>query len=364
MIRMQKFTDLLLLLIFAFAFVQGQDSTESRKKVKGIAAIPMINYNRTQGIVLGAIVSNYFKMNKKDTISPSSNIGIAGIYTEQKSYALFLYSTLFFDEDRWRVKVAAGTLDINFQFYLEDPVTSTGNFSDYSTKANLVVLQLQRNILKRIYFGPTASFIKSSVTFSFPGANGQDSVQKNNLNSLGYIFSNDTRDHVQYPTKGMFLNFKNQFYGSWIGSDYDFVRYIVTYNQFFNLSKSNDKHILVARATLNIATGNVPFEGQTVVGGDDIRGYSQGKYRNDQVYTLQTEYRLNFYRKWGLVAFAGIATAVANFSDIFHTELLPGVGAGLRYRMLPSEKVNIGVDAGIGRGDYSITFRIGEAFGR
>ena len=347
-----------------FACVYGQDSTQSRKQINGIAAIPMINYNRTQGLVVGAIVSNYFKMNKKDSISPSSNIGIAGIYTEQKSYALFLYSQLFMARDRWRVRLAAGTIDINFQFYLEDPVTSTGNFSDYSTKAKLVVLQVQRNIFKRIYFGPTASFIKATTTFSFPGESGQDSVSSSILNNIGYIITNDTRDHVQYPTHGMFLNFKNQFYRNWIGSDYEFVRYIVTYNQFFKLSKTNDKHVLVARATLNIASGDVPFEGQTVVGGEDIRGYSQGKYRNDQVYTLQTEYRLNFYRKWGLVAFTGIASAVEKFSDISSSVLLPGVGAGLRYRMLPSEKVNIGVDVGVGRGDYSITFRIGEAFGR
>ncbi|HSZ33362.1 MAG TPA: BamA/TamA family outer membrane protein [Puia sp.] len=361
---MQKFPKILFVLLFAFSFANGQDSAASKKAKSGFAAIPMINYNRTQGVVLGAIVSNYFKINKKDSISPSSNVGVAGIYTEQKSYALFLYSQLFFDEDRWRVKLAAGTLDINFQFYLEDPVTSTGNFSDYSTKANLVVLQVQRNIFKRIYFGPTASFIKSSVTFSFPGANGQDSIQKSNLNSLGYIFSNDTRDHVQYPTKGMFLNFKNQFYGSYIGSDYNFARYVVTYNQYFKLGRTETKQVLVSRATLNIATGNVPFEGQTVVGGDDIRGYSQGKYRNDQVYTLQSEYRWNFYGKWGLVAFAGLATAVAKFSDISESQLLPGVGAGLRFRMLPSEKVNIGVDAGVGKGDYSLTFRIGESFGR
>jgi hypothetical protein len=32
--------------------------------------------------------------------------------------------------------------------------------------------------------------------------------------------------------------------------------------------------------------------------------------------------------------------------------------------MLPSEKVNIGIDAGVGKGDYSLTFRIGESFGR
>jgi outer membrane protein assembly factor BamA len=360
----QKFAKFIFFLLFAFAYVHGQDSTASGKQKSGIAAIPMINYNRTQGIILGAIVSKYYKINKKDTLSPSSNTGIAGIYTEQKSYALFLYSQLFFDEDRWRIRGAAGSLNINFQFYLEDPVTSTGNFTDYTTKAKLVVLQVQRNIYKRIYFGPTASFINSTVTFGFPGVSGQDSVSKSILNSIGYIITNDTRDHVQYPTAGMFLNFKNQFYRNWLGSNYEFVRYIVTYNQFFKLGKTSDRQVLVARATMNIATGNVPFEGQTVVGGDDIRGYSEGKYRNDQVYTLQTECRWNFYRKWGLVAFAGVATAVDNLSDISTSGLLPGVGAGLRFRMLPSEKVNIGVDAGLGKGDYSITFRIGEAFGR
>ena len=346
----KKFAAILFLSISTFAFVYAQDSTQSRKKTNGIAAIPMINYNRTQGLVVGAIVSNYFKVNKKDTISPSSNIGIAGIYTEQKSYMLFLYSHTYLWQ---RTAGASGwqqaAMDINFQFYLEDPVTSTGNFTDYSTKANLVLLQVQRNIFKRIYFGPTASFIKATTTFGFPGVYGQDSVSKSILNNIGYIITNDTRDHVQYPTHGMFLNFKNQFYRNWIGSDYEFVRYIITYNQFFKLGKTEINMCLVARATANIATGDVPFEGQTVVGGDDIRGYSQGKYRNDQVYTLQTEYRWNFYGKWGLVAFAGLATAVAKFSDITENQLLPGVGAGLRFRMLPSEKVNIGVDGGVAK---------------
>ena len=60
------------------------------------------------------------------------------------------YSRLYFAKDRWRITAAVGTMDINFQFYLEDPVASTGNFYDYSTKANFVVLQVQRNIFKRI----------------------------------------------------------------------------------------------------------------------------------------------------------------------------------------------------------------------
>jgi outer membrane protein assembly factor BamA len=336
----------------------------AKKQKTGFAAIPMVNYNRTQGIVGGALVTGFYKINKKDTISPSSSTGVIGIYTQKKSYAALTYSQLYFAQDRWRVLAAAGAMDINFQFYLASPISSAGNFYDYSTKANIVMLQVQRNIIRRIYFGPTGLLINSATTFAFPGASGEDSVKKSNLNNIGYIITNDTRDHVQYPTHGMFLNFKNQFYRDWVGSDYQFERYEITYNQFFKLKKKNENHVLALRSSLNIASGNVPFEGQTVVGGDDIRGYSQGKYRNNQVYTLQAEYRWNFYKRWGMVGFAGLASAVAKFSDIPDNDLLPGVGAGLRFRMLPSEKINIGVDGAVGKGDYSITFRIGESFGR
>jgi len=360
----QKSKIFFFLLLFALGIANGQDSTATKKQRSGIAAIPMLNYNRTQGIVVGALVSKYYKINKKDTISPSSSTGVTGIYTEEKSYALLVYSQLFFADDRWRVLAAAGTMDINFQFYLENPASSVGDFYDYSSKANFVMLQVQRNIFKRIYLGPTSSFIKSTTTFGIPDVSGQDSVTESNLNNIGYIISNDTRDHVQYPTRGMFLSFKNQFYRSWIGSDYGFERYMVTYNQFFKLTKKDDRQVLAVRASFNIASGDVPFEGQTVVGGDDIRGYSQGQYRDDQVYTLQAEYRWNFYKRWGMVAFAGLASAVEKLADIPDNDLLPGIGAGLRFKMLPAEKINIGIDYGVGKDDYSITFRIGEAFGR
>ena len=312
----------------------------------------------------GAFAAYFYKIDRKDTVSPSSSSGLIAIVTQKKSYAVLGYSQLYFSRDKWRIVAAAGIVDVNFQFYLEDPVSSAGNFYDYTTKGSLAMVQVQRNIFKRIYFGPTASYIKSTTTFGLPDATGKDSVTNNRLNNIGYVISNDTRDHIRYPTRGMFANFKNQFYRDWVASDHEFERYLVTYNQFLNLNKKNEKHILAFRAALNLAAGDVPFEGQTIVGGDDIRGYSQGRYRGDQVYAVQAEYRWNFYRRWGMVAFAGVASAVEKFSDIPDSDFLPGVGAGIRFKMLPAEKINIGIDAGVGKGDYSITFRIGESFGR
>ncbi len=133
---------------------------------------------------------------------------------------------------------------------------------------------------------------------------------------------------------------------------------------FFNLVPDNKKHILLARLKGAIATGDVPFEGQSVVGRDDIRGYTNGKHRDDQIYALQTEYRWRVYKKWGVVAFGGVAESVEYFKDLNFSNLLPGIGAGIRYEMLPSENINIGIDLATGKDDWGIYFRIGEAFGR
>jgi len=354
----------ILFLTLTFIFIlsihlHAQDSTKNFK----FAGIPIINYNRTQGIVLGAFAAGYYKLNRNDTISPSSYTGIGGIYTEQKSYFLVLFQQLYFNEDRWRILAAAGLLDVNFQYYYENPSASVGNFVDYTTKSGFAVVQVQRHIIWRLYAGLSGQYIDSKTTFGLPNSAGEDSSDNNKMNNIGYVFSNDTRDEVNYPTHGIFFNYKNQFYRDWVGSDNNFTRFVLSYNQFFDLAK-NEKHIIAVRANCDLASGDVPFEGQSVVGQDDIRGYSQGKYRNNQVYTLQTEYRWNFYKRFGMVGFFGLASAVENFGDIFSSQVLPGIGAGLRWRMIPSEKINIGVDGAIGRDDYSITFRIGEAFAR
>lgn len=355
-----RLLQLFLLFESVSTFIHAQDSAKNNMK---LAAIPIINYNRTQGFIAGAMVSGYYKVNRNDTVSPSSNTGIVALYTAQQSYILIGFQRFYLAHDRWRIVAGVGTANVNFQFYYDDPLVVSGDFVDYTTKTNFASVQVQRKVVGKLYAGLIGQYITTKTTFGIPNAAGKDSIDERRLNNIGYIFSNDTRDNVNYPVKGTFINFKNQFYRSWIGSSNGYTRYAVNYNQFFALSK-DEKNILAVRTNLDIATGDVPFEGQSVVGSDDIRGYSQGKYRGNQVYTAQAEYRWNFYKRFGMVGFFGLASAVENFSDIFDSKILPGIGAGFRFRMIPSEKINIGIDGAVGRGDYSISFRIGETFTR
>src|SRR6478736_5945520 len=124
------------------------------------------------------------------------------------------------------------------------------------------------------------------------------------------------------------------------------VRAIFQLHASFTTKQSFFWELVPAERSILLVSGISTF-GNTQL--QDIRGYSQGQYRNDQVYTLQAEYRWNFYKRWSMVAFAGVASAVEKLADIPDNDLLPGVGAGIRFKMLPNEKINIGIDGAKGK---------------
>ncbi|MGQ7945911.1 BamA/TamA family outer membrane protein [Flavobacterium sp. WC2509] len=359
MIKSLQRLSVLIVVCFATQLTFAQAKPDSIKKIR-FAAVPLINYNRTQGVIVGAMTSAYYRVNKKDTISPHSSTTAMGIYTAEKTWLAGIGESLYLKEDKWRVKAFLFKGNVNYQYFNTEADNNAGEYEDYSNDIVMAMSQVQYNVWKRFYAGLYLEYNNTKTYFTADN----DSLDIKKLNNIGYVISQDNRDNIQFPAKGIFMNFKNQFYRDWIGSDSEFVRFQINYTQFFDLKK-DQRHVLLGRFNSEIGTGDVPFQGQSVVGRDDLRGYSQGKYRGNQVYSLQSEYRWMFKEsKFGVVGFLGIASAVEKFNDIFSTELLPGVGAGVRYKIIPSMKINIGFDAGIGRDDYSLTFRIGEAFGR
>ncbi len=334
---------------------------DSLKKVR-IAAIPIVNYNPSQGFLFGAMGQGFYKLNKKDTISPSSSTGIFAMYTTNNTYFTALFQHLYFDEDKWRGTFAAGFGQINFQFWQQLPIDG-GSFIDFSTDARFVLARMERKIYKEIYFGLEGTVSNAKTEYDLPDY-FPDSLRydERNMNNIGILLNFDRREHQMNPYSGFNLAFKNRIYASWLNSGNDFNKVEITYNHYYRLK--NDRNILATRFKTTIASGDVPFQGESIIGQDDIRGYTSGKHRNNQVYALQAEYRWRFYKKFGMVGFAGVASAVDQAGDLFKSEWLPGAGVGFRYMMLPSERINIGFDVAAGKDDWGLYFRIGESFGR
>lgn len=357
-----------LLFISSTVFAQtNEQKSDSTKKVT-FAAIPVVNYNNSMGIIVGAMGSAFYKLNVKDTISPSSSSMLFGMYTGNKSFLGLAVQKFYFNEDKWRAKIVGGTGTFFFQYLQGLPVGNVGRFKengiwiDFDTQATFGLAELQRQVFDNFYMGFEFLASHAVTTYDLPFGDLKPTTTAD-INSLGYTFQYDNRDNVNFPVKGIFANFKNRFMRDWLGATENYDNYELTFNHFWDIKKNN-KSILVSRVYANIASGDVPFQGQNVIGGDDLRGYSKGEFRGNQVYAVQAELRQNIYKKFGMIGFLGVGSAVDEISDIPDSELLPSIGVGVRYLMIAKEKINVGVDVGVGKNDWSLTFRIGEAFSR
>jgi outer membrane protein assembly factor BamA len=340
---------ILVFLISGQAWTQV-DTVRTKSKKINLTGIPILSYNSAYGFIVGVNAMAFFDVNKKDTISPASQLGLGGGFSESKSVFGALFAQLYFNEDKWRITAALGLGDINFQYFQTISESGEGEFIDYSTVSRVAYLKVLRKIKGPFYGGIFTKLQYSKTVFEL----NTDSTATVNSNGLGVSFSFDSRNNVYHPFKGVYATASYFASPQWMGSDSAFNLARGFINCYF---KVNNNSTIAARASAYIALGDVPFTGQRAVGGKDIRGYTDGKYRGDRVYTLQTEYRWTFYKRWGAVGFFGVA-----ITENPRSVALPAGGAGIRFMAIPSLNINIGVDGAFGRDDNGIYFRINEAF--
>jgi outer membrane protein assembly factor BamA len=337
------------------ASVHSQALGSSGGRIEGrfkFLPLPYLNYNRSIGLTLGAIPMAMFNPVASDTISPSSVTGLVGMYAENETWFVLGFAQLFLAEDRWRVLAAGGTGSINFQFYLDDPV---GGYVPYNTGADFAFVQVQRRLIGDVFGGLNYRYINFRTS---TGSSPDTAVTS--LQGVGLIGSMDTRHNVYYPKQGLLTNAKYTMYPTALGNDVETSTIDLDVNHYWNVRGGRD--VIAARAFAGLGIGDLSFNQQYIVGRIDIRGYTQGGYRGNTQLAVQGEYRWNPFRRWGFVAFAGLATVFESINDADNGRILPGVGVGFRFTAFTDNHMNVGMDVAVGDGDWGLYFRIGEAF--
>ena len=123
-------------------------------------------------------------------------------------------------------------------------------------------------------------------------------------------------------------------------------------------------HVLAANFYLDAAAGETPFYKLPALGGSSrMRGYFEGRYRDNVFSMLQLEYRQYFWWKFGFVVFAGVGDVANDVTKFKLNDFKLSFGAGLRFLFNKEEKINLRVDLGFGNdGNSGIYFGIEEAF--
>lgn len=354
--------------------VKKADTVKKKEKKFAFMPMPTLTYDRSQGAGVGAIAMGLFKADNSKKV-PLSRVMAVGNYATNDSYYIMLGTRLYLKEDYWRLLAAVGYINYNFQAFqtFED-----GNMegqtavyeTPYTTKGTLFAFALQRRVFENFYLGIGGFMMRSDVTVILPDKS--EIIEPNNTNSISIPISYDTRNSIYNPSSGIFIDGRFSSVPSWLDNDNDFIKTMLYVNHY---KKLTDTKILASRFAMKANFGDVPFASQDYIGQTDLRGYTQGEYRGNQTYTVQSEFRNNFYKKWGYVGFAGLGIAYrkseegAASGDWYNSgaswsKPLPSIGAGMRYQVIEkdSQKINAGIDIAVGRGDWGFYFRLTEAF--
>ena len=94
-----------------------------------------------------------------------------------------------------------------------------------------------------------------------------------------------------------------------------------------------------------------------------MRGFFEGRYRDNFYMMFQTEYRHFFAKRFGYVIHAGAGDVAPEMLKFSVSDLKFSYGGGFRYLFDQEKKVNLRFDIGAtNKGDFGVYFGIEEAF--
>lgn len=180
---------------------------------------------------------------------------------------------------------------------------------------------------------------------------------------LGVFY--DSRDNVFFPAKGVvadlsFLYRNRSVEAGPAGPTTRFDRYVADVSSYHRL---HPRAILALNYFASFTAGTAPFNALSLLGGTRrLRGYYEGRYRDQNAALLQSELRLAVYKRLGAVAFGSVG-ALGDEHTLLRLNALKGAyGAGLRFTLNRRDHLNLRLDYGLGRQSSGFYLTVGEAF--
>jgi len=336
----------------------------SSNKNEWVAApLPSLNPTFGFGLALGA--GYLYRPAWAGTNSPPWVTGAGGYYAQNGSWAAGAAHKMNWDEDHWRLLGGLAYADLRYDFFgVGAGAGEAGQSVPLRQTAGGGLIELLRGVGQHWYVGGryVLARVQTSVETSDlnipPSLAGLPLRLDTQLAAFSLRLQRDTRDSTFYPTRGTLFDVDASFFAPAVGSDYTFQNYAVAYNHYFTLATNQ---VLAVRGYGQVTSGDAPFFALASFGsGADLRGYTPGRYRDKMMFAVQAEYRWRFTQRFGLVAFGGVGSVAPDLSHF--EQVLPSLGAGLRYVVAKKNQVSLRFDVAWGRDEHTFYLGIGEAF--
>ena len=369
---MRKILTLLLSLFFFTHLAAQTDSTKSPNRLK-VIGLPVVFYSpdtKFGGGAGGLLTFNF----KSDSIGARrSSVTVGAVYTQLNQLLLYFPFQLFPKNQAYWVSGEVGYFRYVFNFFgtgnVENPIytekykTDAKYIEKYSATFPRIRLNFAKKIKPNLFLGVRYAFDDFTFTRKDSTAvliqNKLTGTNGGRVSGIGLQTNYDSRNVLFFPTKGWVAEAFVYTEGGYSGSDFSYQRVSADVSHYMSFGKN----VLALNAVTVLSTGDVPFHQMPVIGGTKrMRGYFEGKYRDNNLLILQGEYRFPLYKRFGGVAFGGLGQVSDKVANIASSPIRYNFGAGLRFTLDAAQHINIRADYGIGYKSSGFYLTVGEAF--
>ena len=334
----------------------------SQQKRLSILPFPAVYYSPETRWAYGAAVTATFRFRSDSLNARPSQMTLGIVFTQEKQSLYYLPFQLFLKNANYYCNGDLGFYKYNYYYFGigAQPVPK----ELYGVDFPRVRLNFFRKIYPHLYAGLRYQYEDYRITQTVPnGAFANDRIPgtpRSITSGLGLGLFYDTRDIIFFPSKGLVADVAFFHNAPVWGANVQFQRLTADVSVYKTIFK---KVILAGNLFSSFSWGTPPFNMLSELGGGKrMRGYYQGRLRDDNALLAQGEVRFGIFKRLGGAAF-GSAALLGNQQDILrtHDPKFAG-GVGLRFTANRRDRLNIRFDYALGKDGGNFYFTIGEAF--
>jgi outer membrane protein assembly factor BamA len=333
--------------------------------------VPVLQSSPETGL-RGGVTLDYF-FNTKEEKEPSDSLKtrdsfawIHALYSTRRQLVVESFWQIFTKDEQWFLRGRGGYLDFYERFWgIGNETLPRKEYADIFYSRYYFQGRVLKKVHNRFFAGLnyTYSHIKDiELVGASPTLFGEAVGTVGSIVSgIGTTLSFDYRDNPFSPVKGWFLDISTTYYSCKFGSSFKYKEFQLDFRKYFRIGR---KDFLGFQTFVHKTDGDVPLLELPRLGSPNImRGYFTGRYRDEQYFASQVEYRKPFGKLLVGAAFASIGAVGTELHEIKRADLRYTYGTGLRVLVNKAKHLYARLDFAVStQGDSGFYFRIADAF--
>lgn len=342
-------------------YFQNSNTDKTLTKKIDFSVIGGPNYSSNTGFGIGVVAAALYRIDRSDLTMPPSNTSLYSDISTTGFVMVGIRGNTLFREQKHR-------MDYNVYFFYKPTyfwgvgydAAENNERSSYTRLETQFEANFMFRMMKNTYIGAGLSYdyvIGRKFTHPeyIPEGESEEYMNAGVSGSIVY----DSRDLINNAYKGLYMRLQQTFYPAFAGNSGYFARTEFTFDYYRHAWKG-------AVAAVDVHSqfnyGGAPWTMMAQVGSPyRMRGYYEGRYRDNHIIEIQAEIRQKIYGRSGAAVWVGAGNVFPSFDGFDWSHTLPNYGLGYRWEF--KKRVNIRLDYGFGKeGQNGFIFNINEAF--